>query len=231
MKTIRQKYSLFFQLWKPCIIGLWVVLIVLCFLNRDALSVSDILQYSPANPFLAAFVMVLLFALKSLTVVLFCGFLYAAAGILFPLPVALLVNLIGTVIMATLPYYLGQQMGNDAANRVVLKYPKAEQLRALRQGNDGFLSFVTRLIVLLPGDVVSFFMGAIGVGFKKYITGSMFGFLPLIITCTIMGTNITNPHSRAFITAVCVQGLYMVVSMILYFFYRKHHLSRCQGNT
>lgn len=95
MKTIRQKHSLFFQLWKPCIIGLWVVLIVLCFLNRDALSVSDILQYSPANPFLAAFVMVLLFALKSLTVVLFCGFLYAAAGILFPLPVALLVNLIG----------------------------------------------------------------------------------------------------------------------------------------
>lgn len=122
-------------------------------------------------------------------------------------------------------------MGSDAANRVVLKYPKAEQLRALRQGNDSFLSFVTRLIVLLPGDVVSFFMGAIGVGFKKYITGSMLGFLPLIITCTIMGTNITNPHSHAFITAVCVQGLCMVVSMILYYFYRKHHLSRCQGNT
>lgn len=227
--TLSTPSATLFRIWKYGAILLWGGLILFCFINRNALSVSDILAYSPANPLLAALVLLLLFALKSLTVFLYCGLLYAAAGILFPLPVALIVNILGTSLMVSLPYFLGRQMGADAANQVIAKYPKAEQLRAFRQKNDGFFALIARLIAILPCDVVSFFMGAIGVNYKKYLAGSLLGLTPLVLTFSVMGMSITNPRSPAFIIAVCVQGGCMVASLLLYRFYKKHHLSRCQN--
>ena len=55
------------------------------------------------NPWLAAAVLLAMFALKSVSVFFYAGILYAASGILFPLPIAVLVNLCGTAIMTTLP--------------------------------------------------------------------------------------------------------------------------------
>lgn len=222
------KQMTLFRYWKYAAIVLWGVLIFACFYYRDALSVSEILAYSPSNPLLAAFVMLLLFAFKSITVFLFCGLLYAASGMLFPLPVALIVNVIGTALMVSLPYILGHQMGSKAANEVTAKYPKAEQLRAFRQENDGFFALIARLIGVLPCDVVSFFMGAISVDYKKYLAGSILGLLPLVCTFTVMGMSITNPRSPAFIIALCVQIACMVASVVLYRMYIKRHHTRCR---
>ena len=61
------------------------------------MSVEDILQYTPANAWLAALVLIGFYAVKSLSVVFPLLVLYLCAGILFPLPAALLVNTAGRV--------------------------------------------------------------------------------------------------------------------------------------
>ena len=67
------------------VLGLiWVGIIVICFIHRKELSAEEIARYTPGNPWLAGIVLLALFALKSLSIVIYSGVLYAANGILFP---------------------------------------------------------------------------------------------------------------------------------------------------
>ena len=105
----------------------------MCGHYRKELSVEGIARYTPRNPWLAAIVMLALFALKSLSIVIYSGLLYAANGALFPLPVAIVLNLIGTVIMLLLPYRIGRRTGAPAVDEIRAKYPKAEAVHDLRK--------------------------------------------------------------------------------------------------
>ena len=73
---------------------------------RDEITVEGILIYTPDNLLLAAAAMMLFFALKSISIVIYSGILYVLDGMLFPVPAAICLNNIGTVIMVSLPYVL-----------------------------------------------------------------------------------------------------------------------------
>lgn len=113
------------------LILIWIGIITVCFLHRKELSAEEIARYTPKNPWLAAMVMLALFALKSLSIVIYSGLLYAANGILFPLPAAIVLNLIGTVIMVSLPYRIGRRTGASAVDEIRARYPKAEAIHNL----------------------------------------------------------------------------------------------------
>ena len=93
--------------------AVWIAIVCVCFFNRDKFSVDEVLRFTPSEPWLAALIMLLLFALKSLSVVVYCGILYAADGILFSLPVAILMNILGTAVMVSVPYFIGRRRGAD----------------------------------------------------------------------------------------------------------------------
>ena len=93
--------------------AVWIAIVCVCFFNRDKFSVDEVLRFTPSEPWLAALIMLLLFALKSLSVVVYCGILYAADGILFSLPVAILMNILGTAVMVSVPYFIGRRRGGD----------------------------------------------------------------------------------------------------------------------
>ena len=82
----------------------WAVIVILCLIYKDQITVDNIVAYAPDNMFVEAVVMLMLFAVKSVLVFVYCGLLYAASGILFPVPIAILVNILGSLIMATIPF-------------------------------------------------------------------------------------------------------------------------------
>ena len=163
--------------YKVILLCVWLVILAVCFVNRDRFSVDGVLRYSPQNPLLAAVFMLLLFALKSLSVFIFSGILFAANGILFPLPAAIALNVLGAAVMVSLPYWLGRRLGKEAVDSVLEKYPKAEALRRMRTGRELSLSFITRAINILPSDILSLYMGATGINYPKYLAGSLLGML------------------------------------------------------
>ena len=200
----------------------WVGIISICLLRRKDLSVEGILRYTPQNPWLAAVVMLALFALKSLSIVIYSGLLYAANGILFPLPAAILLNLAGTVIMLTLPYWIGRRNGASAAGDIRKKYPKVEAIHDLRVQNDLAFAFLVRM-VRLPSDVASLYMGAIEVDYRKYLIGSLLGMLPHTITYPIMGMSVQDVHSPQFIVSLCAEIAYVLITSAIYALYRKRY--------
>lgn len=203
------------------VLGLiWVGIIAICLIHRKELSAEGIASYTPKNPWLAAIVMLALFALKSLSIVVYSGLLYAANGMLFPLPAAIAQNLLGTVIMVSLPYQIGRKAGATAVEEIRAKYPKAEAIYNLRAQNDFLFPFLTRM-ACLPSDIVSLYMGAVHVEYKKYLLGSLLGILPQTITFPIMGMSIQNIRSPQFIISLCVEIAYILVSSAIYTIYRK----------
>ena len=207
------------RIYKIIILCVWLAILGICLFYRDRFSVENVLRASPQNMPLAALFMMLLFALKSVSVFIYCGILFIASGIIFPMPAAILVNLLGAAVMVSLPYWLGRRMGGELIDSIVCKYPKTAFLRQLRMENELFLSFITRIINILPSDILSLYMGASGIHYGRYLLGSIAGMLLTIVTFPIVGSSITDPDSPLFIASVAVQVVVTVVSVTGYAVY------------
>lgn len=201
---------------------LWAAVIVFCWTHRSIFSADGISQAAPENPFLAAMFLLVLFAVKSLSFVLYAGILYAASGILFPVPWSILLNILGSIIVVTIPYWLGRKGGRDAAERIRRKYPRAEAIHQLRAKNDFLFAFLARML-RLPSDVASMYMGAVEVSFWPYFLGSLLAVLPHTITYPMIGRNIGNVHSPAFRISLCAEIVYVLATMAVYALYKKNH--------
>ena len=145
--TAQKRVVIFRRVLAVCI---WGGLILLCLFNRDKITVENIVSFTPKAPVIAALVMLCLFALKSVTVFVYGGLLYAASGILFPLPAAILVNILGTAVMTTIPFLIGKKAGKNVMGELIQKNPKLEILQDIPNRNEFFVSLFMRIIGLLP---------------------------------------------------------------------------------
>lgn len=139
-----------------------------------------------------------LFVLFSMMRFLRIGPLYAASGVLFPLPVAIAVNLAGTAVMVSLPFWLGKKLGSQAVQYILRRWPKSAMLRELRGGSDFFFVLIVRLL----------------------------GFLTTCVLFPIMGMSLSDIRSPQFLTAAGIQLAAMLASCIAFHFYRKKHIKQ-----
>lgn len=179
-----------------CLLTLvWLAIIAVCLLHKDEFTLEGILSYTPRQPVLAAAMLWALFAVKSLSIFLYSGLLYAASGILFPLPVAIAVNIAGTAVMVSIPYWLGKKLGSQAVQYILHRFAKSAMLHDLRGGSDFFFVLIARLLGILSADVVSGYMGAAGVRYKDYLPACLLGLLSACILFPIMGMSLSDIRS------------------------------------
>lgn len=204
------------------LVGLvWLAIITLCLVHKDSFTLEGILTYTPDKPLLAALVLVALFAVKSLSVFLYSGFLYMAAGVLFPLPAAIAVNLAGTAMMVTLPYLLGQKLGGRAVEYILGRWPKAAALHDLRCDSDFFFVLLIRLLNVFSLDMVSAYMGAVGVKYRAYLPASLLGLASMCVLFPIMGGSLADVRSPQFLLSAGIQLAIMLVSCAVFYLHQK----------
>lgn len=199
----------------------WIFIIVGIVRYRDRLTVDGIVNMTPQHTAPAIALFLLLFALKSITIVIYCGLLYAAGGIVFPIPIALSVNLTGTAIMVTIPYFIGKVLGEETAEKLVRKYPKLNSIYDLRRNNDVYFSFLVRIVGLFPSDPLSAYMGASGTAYPKYLLGSLLGMLPGMIVYTLLGMSVKEIGSPVFWISVISAFLISVISLAVFLLKRQ----------
>lgn len=185
-------------------------------------TIEHILEFTPENLWLAALVMVGLFALKSLSVFFPMLILIAASGSIFPTFLsAFTVNCVGVAAMILIPYAIGRFAEREFVEGLISKHKNASKLRELKSDNELFIAYFLRVINILPCDLVSMFLGSAGFGLWKYMLGSFLGILPGIITTTLMGANAEHPTSPKFWLSVVVEFVFAAASSIWYYFYKK----------
>lgn len=185
-------------------------------------TIEHILEFTPENLWLAALVMVGLFALKSLSVFFPMLILIAASGSIFPTFLsAFIVNCAGVAVMILIPYAAGRFAEREFVEGLINKNKNAAKLRELKSDNELFIAYFLRVINLLPCDLVSMFLGSAGFGLWKYMLGSFLGILPGIITTTLMGANVEHPSSPKFWLSVVTEFIFAAASSLWYYFYKK----------
>ena len=192
---------------------LWCAVLIWAILNRSRFSLEAILSYTPESPLLAAVIMMGFFALKSLTVVFYSGLLYLANGALFPLPAAILLNVLGTMVMVLIPYCTAHSFGSEYAASLLKKHPKLKAVEALRRGNDLAFAVLLRSVNIVNFDIGSMYMGAVGLRLPLVLLGSALGKAADIVLYPIIGENLGNPRSSAFWVALSLDLLLSVITV------------------
>lgn len=216
MKTKNQKSK---KKLIPIIAMLLMVMILIVIIRKSEqpLSVSTIIRYTPDNEILAAILLLMFFALKSLTVVFPLPMLYFASGILFKPWIAVLISLVGLAITITIPYWIGRTFGRDMIQKMCQRFPKVKQVKRYQEKNLYFACFITRIVGVLPGDIVSLYFGACNESYLVYMMAGITGSLLSIITNTLLGEKISDPFSIEFmIVLLCKIGVSVGAIIIKY---------------
>lgn len=182
--------------------------IVLAIVFRKQLTVETIVNAAPKSRFLTVLVLLGLYAAKSLTVVFYLKALYVASGLLLPLPLALVVNVLGTAIDFTIPYWIGRCSGAEMADRLLARYPKLAHIHEIRARNNFMFSLLIRAIALISADPLSMYLGATRMPYAPFLFGGICGMIPAIILATVLGDAVRVPGSPQFWWAL---GIYAVV--------------------
>ena len=90
--------------------------------------------------------------------------------------------------------------------------------------NAFFVCFITRIVGILPGDIVSLYFGTCGVKFTTYLTAGISGSLLSIVTTTLLGTKLSNPFSIEFIMVLLLRILVSAGTVVL-----KHYMNKRTG--
>ena len=201
---------------------MWAALIIVIIVNRDKVTVDAIISYTPSNLFLAALVLLLLFALKSLSVFFASLVLYTVSGLVFPLPAAILVNSFGVIIMASEAYLMGRIFGSDLIDTIAEKHPKVQPILHLQDKRPFLFTFLLRMLKVSNVDISSMYMGASHTKFAPYLAASYLAFIPELVLYAVLGSSISNLNPTAAIIAAIIFGCITLTSFLIIAYLVRH---------
>jgi len=199
--------------------AVWITAIVTLLLHRDSFTAENLAAMTPENPVAAGIVLVLLYACKSVVIFFPIKVLQLSAGILFSLPMALLVNFAGCALSVCVGYAMGRLLGADAVQKLTQKNRRLSVLLSFQNGGILVFSLFLRFLIFLPLETVSMYFGASKARFPNYFLGSMLGLTPNIIFSTWMGEGLTDLHAPSFWIAFAVYAVLSLLSAGMYILY------------
>ncbi len=203
-------------------LAIWAILILLVVVNRNKITADLIINYTPSNLFLAALVMLLLFALKTMSVFFYSGILYTVSGLIFPLPAAVLVNALGLVVMIAEGYLNGRFLGSDLVGTVSEKYPKIVPILKLEDKRPFLFTLLLRMMKIINFDMGSMYMGATRAAFVPYAAASFLTVIPELILFAVVGKGISDLSAGNVFVAVIIYAAITIASMLLIAWLAKH---------
>ncbi len=208
--------------WK--LAGLGLLAIGLLYLhNRHHITMEEILSWQPKNLFLAALAIACFFAVKSASVFIPLMIPQILAGHLYSRDMALLINLLGLVIVMSVPYWIGKGLGNAKMEKLLRKYPKVQSILKAQDDNKMAFSFMLRACCVPPADMVTMYLGATGMPYLTNVIGGTLGSFPSMVLHTFLGASIRDPESPAFWKALGLNVAWVILSGLGFYLFRKFH--------
>ena len=179
------------------------------------------MDWQPQNLFLAALLLLMFFAVKSVLVFVPILIPQILVGHLYPGYAAFGLNLIGLVVVMSVPHAIGRRLGGERLASILQRYPKLEGVLKLQQENALALSFMLRACAVPPADIVTMYLGASGMPLHINVLGGVLGALPAMVMTTFLGANIQDPSSPAFWQALGLNVGWIVLSALGFWLFHK----------
>ncbi len=148
--------------------------------------VGALLSYTEDNRGVTIAIMLSLFVVKSCSGLLLYSVLVFAAGLVLPLPLAIVVNCIGTVMCFSISYLLGRRMENERLEEMLQRHPKlAGHVRGDGVGKQ-MACFALRMAGI-SAEATGIVYGLMRIPYSEYIWPSLMGAAPGMLCMTIAG--------------------------------------------
>ena len=194
---------------------------VLLLYTLNPITAEQLMDWQPQNLFLAALLLLIFFAVKSVLVFVPILIPQILVGHLYPGYAAFGLNLLGLVVVMSVPHAIGRRLGSEKLSNVLQRYPKLEGILKLQQENELMMSFMLRACAVPPADIVTMYLGASGMPLHINVIGGVLGTLPAMVLTTFLGANIRDPSSPAFWQALGLNIAWIVLSALGFFLFRK----------
>ena len=184
-----RKWQTFLKNYLPLSLMAAAVILAAVLMFTGNLTVGEILQYAKDRPVLCGTILLALYAIKGFSVVIIYSVLAAAAGVVLPMPAAIILNLIGTAICLTVSYAVGYYTKTESLEQRLDKHPKIK--RYFENAKDFGFGFSYTLHVLgLSTEVLGVLFGLMRLEYWKYMVSSLIAISPGMICCTIIGSDL-----------------------------------------
>ena len=180
-------------------------------LHEFELSVAEI-----KNPSIVVAVIIILFAAKTFVPVLPISAVCIITGMVFNVPISLLIDCVGLLIEFTIRYYYGKKRGGGYVHKILQKYDVVREAIELDGNGNSMLLFVFRLVPGFPLNTISQLYGAMEFGYARYIVTSIIGMLPKIYVYTLIGRAVYDPLSPKFIAPIIALIVLSSVVAVIY---------------
>lgn len=194
-----------------------VLVLVTLFVIRYGASAVDILvERFSARPLRTTAAFWGLFLLKSVSFGLPFALLYIAAGSIYPLGIALIINTIGIALNMQVPYFFGRAKGEVLVEKLVEKFPRTAKLKEFSSQSAYFFSFMVKFIGQIPHEITNALLGSLNVPYAAYLLGGIIGLLPRMVTTTVVGSSLRDPDSPVFYVSLGLLIILTAISLLLY---------------
>ncbi|MDY0303424.1 MAG: VTT domain-containing protein [Sphaerochaeta sp.] len=197
-----KKASIGMKLVRMIPLVLVVVLATIVVVRSGPAAITAYIQSYRDNVALTLTVIMALFLFKSVSFGLPYTVLYLAVGHLFPLPVAMLVNVVGIAVNMQIPYFVGRYGHFSFIERAIHKAPFVQRYSEREEKNPLVFSFFVKFIGIVPHEITNLLLGTLKIPYFRYLAGGILGLLPGMIATTVAGCYMTDPRSLQFILAV-----------------------------
>lgn len=199
-------------------------LILMKHYNISINNLSALEQWLSGSVLTVALIIILFTVVKAFALVITPSIVFAVSGIVFDkLYVAILVNLIATMLSMLIPYFLGRFTGNGMYESLKSKFPKVKKFDDFTGENEFIITFLIKATGVIPGDLSTLLLGAIGINFKTFYIAANLGTLPLNILWALAGNkgDLSDPKTILYVLPVAFFALGAAIAMK--FFTKKHN--------
>ena len=163
---------------------------------------------------LIALAVLLLYAIKSLMPFFPISVMCFITGAVLPMTMSFAVNFAGLVILVSNRYWIGRRRGEGRTQKVLKLHPSIRAFLERDSKSKPWLLFVFRLVPYFPVNTVSHTYGAMRFDFADYALISLLGFLPKLVSYTVLGHNSFKPLSIPFIVPLIILFALSGISVI-----------------
>ena len=172
-------------------IAVLLLILTLVIFNYDKLKNIDIRQMTIGKSLtLSAFIILGVYAVKSVLFVIPAMLLYTSVGVAFPSLYAVLINIAGICLEVTLTYFLGRFLGDESVRRLLQKNRGGRKILEKQIENKFPALLIVRALPIFPIDFLSLFLGSIKSNVLVYFIASVIGIAPRVILFTLLGEGI-----------------------------------------
>lgn len=164
---------------------------------------------------MAVAVILFLFFVKTFVGFIPFSVLFIGSGLVFSPPVAVAVNAMGFGLLVAIKFLWGRRFGGGGFHKLLLKSDTLSKFMDFHGKGNKWMLVVLRFVPLAPAGTVSRAYGATDMRFLPFVVLSIIGFLPRLITWSIIGCNIFNPFTPAFLTPFIVLAVISGISLLL----------------